>query len=73
MGRGARGVSFDRGKLVEKRGETAHQLFHQVSFDKKDDHFCSVPIRNRRGSTRRAWGNLPRRHDAIKTKMYIKI
>ena len=56
MRRGAGGVSFERGKLAGKRDETAHPLSHQVSFDQIDCYFCFVPMRNRGGSTWRAWG-----------------
>ena len=59
MGRGAGGVSFDGGKLVGKLSETAHLPFRQVSFDKIEFHFWFVPMRNRRGSTWRSWGEFP--------------
>ena len=73
MGRGARGVSFDGGKLAGKTSETAHLPFHPVSFDTNESYLWVVPMRDRGGSTLRAWGNYPRRHDAIKTLVYIKI
>ena len=56
MGRGARGVSFDGGKLAGKLSETAHLPFRQVSFDKIEFRFWFVPMRNRRGTTWRALG-----------------
>ena len=73
MKRGTEGVSFDGGKLAGKTSETAHLRFHQLSFAEmilifalSQNEIAEVP----RGVL---WAILPRRHDAIKTRMYIKI
>ena len=45
MGRGARGVSFDGGKLAGKISETAHIPFHLVSFVTIEFYFWFFPCK----------------------------
>ena len=68
---GLYGVSFDRAKLAGKRGETAHLRFHQVSFAEMILIIALSPCEIAEVPRGLLGALLPRRHDAIKTIMYI--